>query len=80
MEKKSPRDLAEILRDEMVMRDKITGVLEEEPKTVVEIAEELNLPSSEVMQWVMSMRRYGKVIEMPKDRADDYYKYQLRKE
>jgi predicted Rossmann fold nucleotide-binding protein DprA/Smf involved in DNA uptake len=80
MEKKSPRDLAEILRDEMVMRDKITGVLEEEPKTVVEIAGELNLPSSEVMQWVMSMRRYGKVIEMPKDRADDYYKYQLRKE
>ena len=80
MEKKSPRDLAEILRDEMVMRDKITGVLEEEPKTVPEIADELNLPSSEVMQWVMSMRRYGKVIEMPKDRADDYYKYQLRKE
>jgi predicted Rossmann fold nucleotide-binding protein DprA/Smf involved in DNA uptake len=80
MEKKSPRDLQEILRDEMLMRDKITGVLEEEPKTVPEIAEELNLPSSEVMQWVMSMRRYGKVIEMPKDRADDYYKYRIRKE
>jgi predicted Rossmann fold nucleotide-binding protein DprA/Smf involved in DNA uptake len=80
MQKKSPRDLAETLRDEMYMRDKITEVLEEEPKTVVEIAEELNLPSSEVMQWVMSMRRYGKLIELPKDRADDYYKYQLRKE
>jgi predicted transcriptional regulator len=80
MEKKSPRYLAEILRDEMCMRDRITDVLEKEPKTILEIAEELNSPSSEVMQWVMGMRRYGIVIEMPKDRADDYYKYQLRKE
>jgi predicted transcriptional regulator len=80
MIKKIPRDLAEIFRDEMYMHDKIVNILEAGPKTIVEIAEELNYPSDEVMKWVMGMRRYGAVIEMPKDRADDYYKYQLRRQ
>jgi predicted Rossmann fold nucleotide-binding protein DprA/Smf involved in DNA uptake len=80
MEKKLPRDPAEVLRDEMYMHQKITGVLESEPKTIVEIAAELDFPSDEVMKWVMSMRRYGIIIELPKERAYDYFKYQLRKE
>lgn len=80
MTKKAPRDLAEIFRDEMYMHDKIASVLEAGPKTIVEIAEELGCPSSEVMKWVMGMRRYGTIIEMPKDRADDYYKYQFRRQ
>ena len=80
MEKKVTRDLAEVLRDEMYMRDKITNLLREGPKTIKEIAEELGYPSNEVMKWVMGMRRYGIVIEMPKERADDYYRYQLRSE
>jgi predicted transcriptional regulator len=78
MIKKFPRDLAEIFRDEMYMHDKIISVLEAGPKTILEIAEELGYPSDEVMKWVMGMRRYGTVIELPKDRADDYYQYQLR--
>jgi DNA-directed RNA polymerase specialized sigma subunit len=80
MNKKLPRDLAEILRDEMYMHDKITNCLGKGPKTILEIAEELNYPSDEVMKWVMGMRRYGAIIEMPKDRADDYYKYQIRRQ
>ncbi len=77
MEKKKLRDLAEVLRDEMSMRDAITGVLREGPKTVPEIAEALGRPSHEVMLWVMGMRRSGLVTEMPKARADDYHKYNL---
>jgi hypothetical protein len=30
--------------------------------------------------WVMGMRRYGIIVEMPKERADDYYQYRLRSE
>jgi predicted Rossmann fold nucleotide-binding protein DprA/Smf involved in DNA uptake len=78
MEKKVIRDLAEVLRDEMYMRDKITDLLQEGPKTVPEIAAELGYPSHEVMKWVMGMRRYGIIVEMPKDRAEDYYQYRLR--
>jgi hypothetical protein len=78
MEKKVIRDMAEVMRDEMYMRDKIMGLLQPGPKTIPEIAMELGCPSHEVMVWVMGMRRYGIIIEMPKDRADDYYQYQLR--
>jgi len=78
MEKEITRDLAEVLRDEMYMRDRITNLLREEPKTVPEIAVELGYPSHEVMMWVMGMRRYGIIAEMPKERADDYYRYRLR--
>ncbi len=77
MEKKMTRDLAEILRDGMYMWDKIISVLQQGPKTVPEIAESLGYPSHEVMIWVMGMRRYGAIIEMPKERADDYYQYKL---
>ena len=80
MEKKVTRDLAEVLRDEMYMRDRITNLLREGPKTVLEIAAELGYPSHEVMMWIMGMRRYGIIIEMPKERADDYYQYKLRSE
>jgi predicted Rossmann fold nucleotide-binding protein DprA/Smf involved in DNA uptake len=78
MEKKVTRDLAEVMRDEMYLRDKITDLLQQGPKTIPEIAEALGYPSHEVMIWVMGMRRYGMIVEMPKDRADDYYQYRLR--
>ena len=77
MEKSTARNLAEVLRDEMFMQDKITGILQAGPKTIVEIAAELGYPSNEVMIWVMSMRKYGKISELPKERADYYYRYQL---
>jgi predicted Rossmann fold nucleotide-binding protein DprA/Smf involved in DNA uptake len=77
MEKKANRDPAEVMRDEMYLRDKITSLLQQGPKTIPEIAAELGYPSHEVMIWVMGMRRYGLITEMPKDRADDYYRYRL---
>lgn len=80
MEKKAKRDLAEVLRDEMYLRDRIIDILQKEPKTIPEIAAELGYPSHEVLMWVMGMRRYGTIVEMPKSRADDYYHYQLRRE
>lgn len=77
MQRKTERDLNEVLRDEMFMHDKITAALRSEPKTIPEIAAELDAPSSEVMKWVMSMRRYGIIADIPKGRTDDYYQYQV---
>jgi predicted transcriptional regulator len=77
MERKEPRDSAEVLRDEMFMRDRIIGQLREGPKTISALAETLGYPSHEVMRWIMAMRRYGTVVEMPKNREDDYYQYRL---
>ena len=78
--KTSLRNLDEVLRDEMVERDRVTAVLRDGPKTVPEISAALGAPSYEVTKWVMAMRRYGRVRDLPKARADDYYRYELVEE
>lgn len=62
----------------MVMRDRIAAALHDGPKTIPEIAALLGAPSPEVTHWVMAMRRFGRLEEMPKPKADDYYRYQLK--
>ncbi|MBF7083838.1 MarR family transcriptional regulator [Desulfallas sp. Bu1-1] len=71
--KEEVRDIREIIREEMLMRDKILAVLRDGPKTVPEIAQALGCPSHEVMYWVMGMRKYGHVAETEEE--DGYYKY-----
>jgi hypothetical protein len=71
------RDLGEVLRDELVEQDRIADVLRSGPKTLPEIAAALGRPPYEVTKWVMAMRRYGRVRDLPKSRADDYYPYEL---
>lgn len=71
----TPRSPAEIMRDEMTMRPRILAALADGPKTIPEIAEALGAPSPEVTLWVMALRRYGALEEMPKPKADDYYRY-----
>ena len=71
------RNLTEVLRDEMVERDRVSGVLRSGPKTLPEIAEALGAPTYEVTKWVMAMRRYGRVRDLPKARSEDYYRYEL---
>jgi len=67
------RDIREVIREEMLMRDKILQILNEGPKTVPEIAQALGCPAYEVMYWVMGMRKYGQVVETEEE--DDYFKY-----
>jgi predicted transcriptional regulator len=71
--KEEVRDIREVIREEMLMRDKILAVLRDGPKTVPEIAQALGCPSHEVMYWVMGMRKYGHVAETEEE--DGYYKY-----
>ncbi|MBN2113063.1 MAG: MarR family transcriptional regulator [Acidimicrobiia bacterium] len=71
------RDLREIVRDEMLVRDRVLAALESGPKTVPEIAAELGAPSYEVMHWVMAARKYGYLGEsLPTE--DGYYRYTLK--
>ena len=79
MENDSMRNLGDVLRDEMVMRDRILAVLEREPKTIPEIAEILKQPTHEVMLWTMAMWRYGKIVETGKANEDGYFRYQSKK-
>ncbi len=74
------RGLAEVMRDEMVMKDKIVDMLREEPKTIPEMAEALGYPSHEVLLWVMALWRYGTVVEVEKKRTEEYFQYKLSPE
>jgi hypothetical protein len=71
------RDIAEVMREEMVMRPRIAALLAGGPKTIPEIAAALDLPAPDVTLWVMALRRYGVLEELPKPRAEDYYRYRL---
>ncbi len=77
MENTKERALGDVLRNEMVMHDRILELLREEPKTIPEIAQALEFPGWEVTIWVMAMMRYGLLSELPKTRADDYFHYTL---
>ena len=73
------RDPSEVMRDEMLMKEKIASLLREGPRTIPEIADALRCPDREVTLWVMALRRYGALEEIPKPKADDYYRYKLAK-
>ncbi len=71
------REVREVMRDEMAVRDSLLATLEDGPKTVPEIADALGHPSYEVMHWVMAARRYGLVKESSQPTEDDYFQYAL---
>lgn len=72
------RDPPEVMRDEMLVKERIVSLLGEGPKTIPEIAVALDAPEREVTLWVMALRRYGAVEELPKPKSEDYYRYQAR--
>ncbi|MFZ5643794.1 MAG: MarR family transcriptional regulator [Bacillota bacterium] len=69
------RDLREVIRDEMLMRDRIMEILRNGPKTLPEIAQVLGYPSYEVMCWVMGMRKYGYISEAGEVTDEGYHRY-----
>jgi len=71
------RDPREVMREEMVVRDRILTLLLDGPMTVLQIAEALGEPSHEVMYWVMAARKYGYLEESEEADEDDYYQYKL---
>ncbi len=73
------RDMLDIAQDEMVMRDRIAGILERGPMTIPEIAQTLGYPSREVTVWLFGMRRYGMVEETGRADVDGYFQYELIK-
>ena len=70
-----PRNREEILRDEWVRRDRILELVRESPRTIPELADALGAPSSEVILWVMGMRRYGLLEESKEADDEGFYRY-----
>ncbi|MGQ9824313.1 MAG: MarR family transcriptional regulator [Desulfotomaculales bacterium] len=69
------RDLREVIREEMLVKDRILEILREGPKTVPEIAAAPGRPPYEAMLWVMGLRKYSLVAEAGGPGEDGYYLY-----
>jgi hypothetical protein len=75
MRKRTGRNIAEVMRDEMVMKERVLSSLTADPKTIPAIAEELQIPSDEITYWVMALWRYGALEEVGKPDDEGYYSY-----
>ncbi len=69
------RDPREVIREETLMHRPILAALADGPLTVPEIAEAIGHPAHEVLYWVMGMRRYRKLVELPEPDDDGYFQY-----
>lgn len=70
------REVAELAREEPAMHKRILEeVAAGEGRTIPEIAEALEYPSVEIVYWVMSMWKYGLLVESAEVDEDGYFKY-----
>jgi hypothetical protein len=74
------RDMREVMRDEMIMRDRITALLQDGTKSIPEISEALGVPNHETVFWVMAMRRYGLIEEVGRPDIDGYFQYEFKEQ
>jgi predicted Rossmann fold nucleotide-binding protein DprA/Smf involved in DNA uptake len=70
------RETREIIREEPLMHAPILAALADGPLTIPQIAERIGRPSDEALFWVMGMRRYGHVEEVPEADDEGYFQYQ----
>jgi hypothetical protein len=73
-----PRELVERNRRQAADRRRIVGALRSGPQTVPEIAKQTNLPPHEALWHLMSMKKYGKLVEG--QQQGDYFEYALAEE
>jgi predicted transcriptional regulator len=69
------RDVREVIREEPLRRREIQAMLADGAKTIPEISAQLGYPSEEILYWIMGMRKYGYVAEVPEVTEDGYYRY-----
>lgn len=68
----------ELLKAQKGVQQKILGALKEAPHSVPEVAEATELRTSEVLWWLSSLKKYGKVAE--DGMQGDYPMYRLVEE
>ena len=69
------REVREIIREEPLMHRHILRALGDGPHTVPEIAEAIGKPKEETVFWVMGMRRFGKLVELPEPTDEGFFQY-----
>ena len=73
-----PKEILDRNRENTRIRRSVTNALSDGSKTVPEIARATGIPAHEVLWHLMSMRKYGKVVEG--EASGDYIQYALKQE
>jgi Fic family protein len=60
-------------------KKQILKALEDEPKTIPELASITGMPDHEVTYYLMTLRKYGDVVVGEVDDDDEYFYYELKK-
>lgn len=80
---KQKREVSQDVKDNMKAFNKIKRAilkaLEEEPKSVPQIAKEIDLPQDVVTYHLMTLQKYGNIEVDDMDDMDEYYLYKLKK-
>jgi predicted transcriptional regulator len=78
MHRKSFEQTQALFREQRQLQNSICQLIRQEPKTVPQIAAELNKPTHEILWFVSALKKYGIVAEM--GMCGDYPLYQRVKE
>ena len=72
------KELMEQHRAQRKIQKQLKQALKEGPKTVPEIAKQTGIPSHDVLWHLMSMKKYGQIVEGQE--RESYYEYRLEEQ
>jgi len=72
------KDLLDKVREDNKKKTAILNAMKDGPKTIPEISKLTGLPAPVVTWWLMTLRKYGAVIEVGEVGGDFFYKYKLK--
>jgi hypothetical protein len=70
------RDVREVVREEPWVTPRILAALAGGPLTIPELAAAIGSPTDETTTWVMGLRRFGLVHELPGANDEGYFRYE----
>lgn len=70
------RDTREVVREEPWTAPRILAALAAGPLTIPELAAAIGSPTDETTIWVMGLRRYGRLRELPGATDEGYFRYE----
>jgi hypothetical protein len=73
-----PESVTEGRRKYTGFRKAIKDALKDEPKTIPQIAAQINMPVHETTYYLMAMQKFGEVVVDRLDDMDEYYLYKLK--
>jgi Fic family protein len=74
-----PEQAKENLKEFNAIKRKMLDALKEEDLTVKQMSEKIDMPTHEVVYYLMSLVKYGFVKTGEVDDMDEYYTYKLNK-